>query len=254
MGQLPWRASHACSNSAERAWAVLAAEARSYVCCEIFRAAGRLSGRKCTTTAHYGRLVCTEVCPEVSCCHCAQLTTYTPMMKQRVSCWHHSRKSIVLAGRRVCGSRALAMYTKQSSLRRMSRRLACCRTCSGRCTSPLPPSCMYSLAAACLKLLCILPAIRMMSSRQDWPSACTVQHTHCCCRRELDQIEDAAARLDSVLRGVFAGNVFDLGAPATTAAFNAGQVRFVAVASTLVVHLACVKPGIDRHSCLALNG
>ncbi|KAK9798561.1 hypothetical protein WJX73_006487 [Symbiochloris irregularis] len=44
--------------------------------------------------------------------------------------------------------------------------------------------------------------------------------------RELDAISDLQPRLDAALRGVFAGNVFDLGAPATTAAFASGEMTF----------------------------
>ena len=45
-------------------------------------------------------------------------------------------------------------------------------------------------------------------------------------RRGLDGITDATERMELALRGVFAGNIFDLGAAESTALFNAaGGVR-----------------------------
>ena len=46
------------------------------------------------------------------------------------------------------------------------------------------------------------------------------------CCRDLDSIEDHTERMELALRGVFAGNIFDLGAAESTALFNAeGGVR-----------------------------
>lgn len=42
--------------------------------------------------------------------------------------------------------------------------------------------------------------------------------------RDLDAIEDRGKRLELGLRGVFAGNVFDLGAEATADLFESGEV------------------------------
>ncbi len=47
---------------------------------------------------------------------------------------------------------------------------------------------------------------------------------HTCCR-DLDDIEDRGKRLELALRGVFAGNVFDLGAQGTADMFENGEVR-----------------------------
>jgi len=47
---------------------------------------------------------------------------------------------------------------------------------------------------------------------------------HTCCR-DLDDIEDRGQRLELALRGVFAGNVFDLGAQGTADMFENGEVR-----------------------------
>ena len=48
----------------------------------------------------------------------------------------------------------------------------------------------------------------------------------CFVHRELDQISDRRARMEAALRGVFAGNIFDLGAAASSDLFNsAGGVR-----------------------------
>ena len=45
------------------------------------------------------------------------------------------------------------------------------------------------------------------------------------CYRDLDDIEDRGKRLELALRGVFAGNVFDLGAQGTADMFENGEVR-----------------------------
>lgn len=45
-----------------------------------------------------------------------------------------------------------------------------------------------------------------------------------CCYRDLDDIEDKSKRLELALRGVFAGNVFDLGAQGTADMFENGEV------------------------------
>ena len=39
--------------------------------------------------------------------------------------------------------------------------------------------------------------------------------------RDLDAISDARQRMEAALRGVFAGNIFDLGAAASSQLFNA---------------------------------
>ena len=46
----------------------------------------------------------------------------------------------------------------------------------------------------------------------------------CCANRDLDEIEDRCKRLELALRGVFAGNVFDLGAQGTADMFENGEV------------------------------
>ncbi len=45
------------------------------------------------------------------------------------------------------------------------------------------------------------------------------------CYRDLDDIEDWGKRLELALRGVFAGNVFDLGAQGTADMFENGEVH-----------------------------
>lgn len=55
---------------------------------------------------------------------------------------------------------------------------------------------------------------------------CQTVLTGCCCvtYRDLDEIEDRCKRLELALRGVFAGNVFDLGAQGTADMFENGEV------------------------------
>lgn len=43
-------------------------------------------------------------------------------------------------------------------------------------------------------------------------------------RRELDGIQDRRERMEKVLRGVIAGNIFDLGAAHGADLFNSGKV------------------------------
>lgn len=44
------------------------------------------------------------------------------------------------------------------------------------------------------------------------------------CCREIDSISDRRERFETVVRGVIAGNIFDLGAAAGAEMFNSGQV------------------------------
>lgn len=68
---------------------------------------------------------------------------------------------------------------------------------------------------ASLLLKCHLPLIKH----------CNFFFEACCCGiRDLDEIEDRCKRLELALRGVFAGNVFDLGAQGTADMFENGEV------------------------------
>lgn len=57
-----------------------------------------------------------------------------------------------------------------------------------------------------------------------------------CCYwdRDLDDVEDRCQRLELALRGVFAGNVFDLGAQGTADMFENGEVALPHSASTSI--------------------
>ena len=50
-------------------------------------------------------------------------------------------------------------------------------------------------------------------------------------RRDLDDIHDRSERLELALRGVFAGNIFDLGAQGTADMFESGEVRNICESS-----------------------
>ena len=72
--------------------------------------------------------------------------------------------------------------------------------------------------------------------------------------RDLDGIEDRCKRLELALRGVFAGNVFDLGAQGTADMHEKGEVRFTAdslpdISATELLpmcHVAC-NPSSHDH-------
>lgn len=57
-------------------------------------------------------------------------------------------------------------------------------------------------------------------SEQQFPSESLI----CCGDRDLDDVQDRCKRLELALRGVFAGNVFDLGAQGTADMFENGEV------------------------------
>ena len=61
---------------------------------------------------------------------------------------------------------------------------------------------------------------------------CAMQSCCAAWRRDLDSIGDDTERMELALRGVFAGNIFDLGAAESTALFNAeGGVRVTTAAA-----------------------
>ena len=82
--------------------------------------------------------------------------------------------------------------------------------------------CNASLLAAVLVNLRMLSSCHVCSVHHEAPLFCLQCFTWLC--SELDAIQDFHARLDAALRGVFAGNVFDLGSPATSAAYESGEV------------------------------
>lgn len=87
-----------------------------------------------------------------------------------------------------------------------------------------------------MSLVCVVPMHR------KWQVSLEHGFEHLVLHRELDAIQDYSKRLELLLRGVFAGNIFDLGAATSADLFKSNGVGLLPFAALrLLVEVYCIS-------------